>query len=121
MDRNDSLSSALMDRCKKNPKDRTELDKIAVRWQKNNPAPVVQVADLADHFDYVKKLIDVDHIGIAGDYDGIEFTIKDMEDVASFPTLLTELARRGWTVQELRKITSENFLRVFEEVEKVKQ
>jgi membrane dipeptidase len=73
---------------------------------------------MADHFDHVKRLIGVDNIGMAGDYDGISFTIKGLEDVSTYPNLLTELARRGWTEAELRKITGENFLRVFEEAEK---
>ena len=45
------------------------------------------------------------------------YTIKGLEDVSGYPKLLTELAKRGWTEKDLRKITSENFLRVFEEVE----
>ena len=43
--------------------------------------------------------------------------IPGLEDVSSFPHLLVELARRGWTEKELRKITSENFLRVFADIE----
>lgn len=86
-------------------------------WEKENPPPVVTISDIADHFDHVKRLVGVDHIGIGGDYDGILYTIKDLEDVSGYPKLLTELAKRGWTEKDLRKITSENFLRVFEEVE----
>ncbi|HRG83785.1 MAG TPA: membrane dipeptidase, partial [Chitinophagaceae bacterium] len=67
--------------------------------------------------DYVKKLIGVDYIGIGGDYDGIDYTIDGMEDVSCFPKLLTELAKRGWTAGELKKITNRNYLRVFEAVE----
>ena len=118
LDRSDSLSSALLERFKTNPTDSSQLDQIAMNWEQENPIPVVTIADFADHFDYVKKLIGVDFIGIGGDYDGIEFTIKDMEDVSSFPKLLLELAMRGWTEAELKKITSENFLRVFKEVER---
>jgi membrane dipeptidase len=88
-------------------------------WIKQNPEPAVSVSDVADHFDYIKKLIGVDYIGIGSDLgDRYEFTIKGMSDVSCFPTLLIELARRGWTEAELKKITSENFLRVFEDVEK---
>lgn len=98
------------------------FDKVKVKadmdiWEKENPRPVVTVSDIADHFDHVKDLIGVDHIGIGGDYDGIAYTIKGLEDVSGYPKLLTELAKRGWTEKELRKITGENFLRVFEEVE----
>jgi len=87
------------------------------KWEKENPEPSVTVADMADHFDHVKRIIGADYIGVAGDFDGISFTIKGLADVSAYPTLLTELARRGWTEAELRKITSENFLRTFEAVE----
>lgn len=96
---------------------REQMDKEMDRWEAANPMPVVTVANLADHFDYVKKLIGVDHIGMAGDYDGIYYTIKGLENVSTYPHLLIELARRGWSESELRKITGENFLRVFEQVE----
>lgn len=119
--RADSFYETMAAKFRKNPEDSTELDKIVLQWDKDNPPPVVTEIDLANHFDYVKKLIGVDYIGIAGDYDGIEYTIKGMEDIASYPKLLIELLRRGWTESEIKKITSENFLRVFEEVEKQKK
>lgn len=87
-------------------------------WMKNNPEPVVTVVDVADHFDYIKKLIGVDHIGIGSDLgDYYEFTTKGMTDGSCFPSLLVELAKRGWTATELKKISQENFLRVFASVE----
>lgn len=88
-------------------------------WLKQNPEPVVSVADVANHFDHIKNLIGVDYIGIGSDLgDRYDFTIKGMTDVSCFPSLLVELARRGWTETELKKIANQNFLRVFEEVEK---
>ncbi|MGV3529849.1 MAG: dipeptidase [Flavisolibacter sp.] len=101
------------------PGDTARLNRVMEKWEKENPMPTVTVADMADHFDYVKKLIGVDHIGMAGDFDGISFTIKGLEDVSTYPHLLEELAVRGWTEAELRKITGENFLRVFQQVEQV--
>ncbi|MCB0448225.1 MAG: dipeptidase, partial [Gelidibacter sp.] len=91
------------------PEDKDAMNKLMDEWEISNPQPVVTIQDLANHFDYVKNLIGVDYIGIAGDYDGIEFFIKDMEDVSTYPKLLVELARRGWTETDLKKITSENF------------
>ncbi len=88
------------------------------KWEQENLQPKVTISDIADHFDYVKSLIGVDYIGIGGDFDGIDYTITELEDVSTYPKLLVELARRGWTGKELRKITGENFLRVFNEVEK---
>ena len=116
--RNDNFFGNLFEQFQKNPNDSVELDKKATQWENDNPPPMVTVVDLANHFDYVKKLIGVDYIGIAGDYDGIDHTINGMEDISSYPKLLTELVRRGWTESEIKKITGENFLRVFEEVEK---
>jgi len=45
------------------------------------------------------------------------YLIEGMEDASTFPNLLLELANRGWTESELKKVTQENFLRVFEAVE----
>jgi membrane dipeptidase len=104
---------------KKFPDDKPLLKKVMTEWEEKNPMPVVTLSDVADHFDHVKELIGVDNIGISGDYDGMDYPISGLEDVSRFPDLLTELARRGWTEKELRKITGENFLRVFRDVEKV--
>lgn len=104
---------------KKYPEDKIKFNEILDNWEKENPKPMVFIAHMADHFDYVKNLIGVDHIGIGSDFDGILDYITGLEDVSKFPALLIELAQRGWTATELKKITGENFLRVFESVEQV--
>lgn len=105
---------------KKNyPDDKSKLTEVMSKWERENPIPEVNIKDVADHFDYIKKLIGVDYIGISGDFDGIEYTVKGLEDVSCFPNILTELARRGWTGKELQKITGKNYLRVFREVENI--
>ena len=40
-----------------------------------------------------------------------------MEDVAGYPALFTELARRGYSRSELEKIASRNMMRVLREAE----
>ena len=101
------------------PGNKQKVDSIMTKWEEANPEPLVNVSDMADHFDHVKKLVGVDCIGVAGDYDGISFTIEGLENTSTFPNLLIELAKRGWTESELKKIASGNFLRVFEQAEKV--
>jgi membrane dipeptidase len=101
----------------KYPRDKVKMDSMMDQWEATHPQPIVDVADMADHFDYVKQLIGINHIGIAGDFDGIQFTITGLENSSTYPNLLVELARRGWTAAELEKICSGNFFRVFEEVE----
>lgn len=116
MDRGDTLYYKSI---KEYPDNKAKVDSIMEKWEREDNMPEVTAKDFADHFDYVKNLIGVEHIGIAGDYDGIYYTIKGMEDVSTYPNLLIELVNRGWTEEEIRKICSENFLRVFEEIEKV--
>lgn len=102
----------------------TKDEKLADRyyedvWLKANPEPQVNVSDVADHFDHIRKVIGVDYIGIGADYyEDAEYKIKELSDASAYPKLLIELARRGWMEHELKKITNENFLRVFEEVER---
>ncbi|WP_188235968.1 dipeptidase [Sphingopyxis sp. LK2115] len=86
-------------------------------WDDANPAPKTQIAKVADHIDHLKRTIGVDHIGLGGDYDGMDSAPVGMEDVAGYPALFVELARRGYSEGELRKIASGNMLRVLKAVE----
>lgn len=86
-------------------------------WEKEQPRPRATVAQLADHVDQVVKLAGIDHVGLGGDYDGIDLTVEGMEDVAGYPVLLTELARRGYSQAALEKLTSRNMLRVLKAAE----
>lgn len=69
---------------------------------------------IADHIDHVVSLVGVDHVGIGSDFDGIEVTPDGMEDVSMMPNLFDELRARGYTDDDLSKITSGNFFRIFE-------
>jgi membrane dipeptidase len=95
---------------------RTAMDE----WLRATPEPIVTLGDVADHFDHIRKLVGADHVGIGGDFDGTGGEhIQGLEDVSTYPALLAELARRGWTDDELRKVASGNILRVLAENEKV--
>lgn len=78
-----------------------------------------ELTDVADHIDYVKGLVGADHVGLGSDFDGIPTVVRGLEDVSTFPDLLAELARRGWSEAELRKVAGENILRVMRESELV--
>lgn len=47
-------------------------------------------------------------------------TPKGLEDVSTYPLLFAELLAAGWSTDELKKLAGLNFLRVFEEVERVR-
>jgi membrane dipeptidase len=86
-------------------------------WDGANPAPKTHVARVADHIDHLKRTIGVDHIGLGGDYDGMDSAPVGMEDVSGYPALFVELAKRGYSQAELEKIASGNMLRVLKAVE----
>jgi membrane dipeptidase len=77
-----------------------------------NPRPVSTLAMVADHIDHAAKVAGHDHVGIGGDFDGIPDTPRGLEDVSTYPALFAELARRGWSDENLKKLAGENFLRV---------
>jgi membrane dipeptidase len=80
-------------------------------------APRATLADVADHIDHVREVAGIDHVGIGSDFDGISSVPVGLEDVSDFPNLFAELARRGWTETELRKLAGENLLRAWREAE----
>jgi membrane dipeptidase len=100
--------------------DTARLRVAMAEWFRANPEPIVTLKEVADHFDHIKRVIGVDYVGIGGDFDGTGGEhIQGLEDVSKYPDLLAELARRGWTDDELRKVANGNILRVLAENEKV--
>jgi membrane dipeptidase len=86
-------------------------------WRASNPAPSATLGQVADHIHYIRTVAGVDHVGIGGDFDGITEVVVGLEDVSTYPALFAELARRGWTEAELRKLAGENILRALEAAE----
>ncbi len=77
------------------------------------------IEDVADHIEHIVSIAGVDFVGIGSDFDGIESTPVGLEDVSTFPALLTELSRRGWSEEDMRKVAGENLLRAWREAETV--
>jgi len=77
---------------------------------------VPDLGDVVDHIDYVKNLIGINHVGIGGDWDGVEVLPKNIEHIGKLPALTEMLIDRGYTKKEIRKILGGNFKRVFKEV-----
>lgn len=86
-------------------------------WDAANPEPKVGVGVWADHIDHVRKIAGIDHIAIGGDYDGMPSGPVGAEDVAGYPALFIELARRGYSQADLEKIASRNTMRVLRAAE----
>ena len=74
---------------------------------------------MADHIDHVRKVAGIDHVGLGSDFDGISRVPSGLEDVSRYPDLLEELARRGYSDDDLRKVAGLNILRVLKQAEGV--
>ena len=89
-------------------------------WEAAHPAPVVTLAMVADHIEHIAKVAGVDHVGLGSDFDGVSNKLpKGLEDVSTYPALLAELMKRGWSDADIAKLAGENVLRVMTEAEKV--
>ena len=94
-------------------------EKAAVdAWIAANPMPRATLAQVADHIDHIRKVAGIEHIGIGGDFGGVDELPDGLQDVSTYPALFAELARRGYTKADLAKISQGNVLRVMRGVEK---
>ncbi|HEY3950016.1 dipeptidase [Phenylobacterium sp.] len=88
-------------------------------WDAAHPKPPVTIPMVADHIEHIAKVCGVDCVGLGSDFDGIPDTPEGLEGVDKYPALLAELARRGWSDEDLSKVAGGNLLRVLREAEAV--
>lgn len=69
------------------------------------------IARIVDHIDYIVNLAGIDHVGLGSDFDGAVMPY-DLRDSAGIYKITEELARRGYTELDIRKILGLNMLRV---------
>jgi len=102
-------------------------------------SPRVGIKEHIDQYDYLKKLVGVDHIGIGPDFvfgrginydlvnqsmsinreiisDGEWLYLKGFENISELPNVTKGLIDRGWSTGEIRKVLGENWLRVYRKV-----
>ena len=97
-----------------------EKEKYAERYMKENPLGDAGISDVVAHIDHVVQLVGIDHVGLGSDFDGVGDDLPNgLKDVSCYPNLIYELLRKGYTEKDIRKICSDNFLRVWSDVERV--
>jgi membrane dipeptidase len=89
------------------------------QWLAAHPRPLVTLAMVADHIEYVARVAGKDCVGLGSDFDGIPDTPAGLDGVDKYPALLAELARRGWSHDDLVKVSGGNLLRVMRAAEAV--
>jgi len=77
------------------------------------------VSEVADHIDHVVKLVGIDYVGFGSDFDGVGDSLPEgLKDVSCYPNLIYELLKKGYSDRDIKKICSDNFLRVWSQIEK---
>lgn len=79
--------------------------------------PTVYVSKVAEHIDHVVKLVGIDHVGLGSDFDGVGDTLPEgLKDASMYPNLIAELLKLGYSKEEIEKICSKNFFRVWDQI-----
>ena len=111
-----SVQSALR---KLSAEDSAEYEKKLERIDNLHPGdPPASVKDFVDHIDYAVKLLGIDHVGIASDFDG-GGGIADWKDASETFNVTLELVRHGYEEKQIEKLWGGNLLRVMDEVQRI--
>ena len=101
------------------PVDYVEIDRMEREWMAKIPRPPLK--SLIDHIDHIAKVAGVDHVGLGSDFDGVSgATPAGIDSAADLPKITQALLDRGYTADDIRKILGGNLMRVFREVEGVR-
>lgn len=88
-------------------------------WIAAHPLPRASLADVVAHIQHVRDVAGIDHVGLGGDFDGVDSLPDGVEGVDAYPRILAALMANGWTEADIRKLAGENALRVMRAVEAV--
>ena len=88
------------------------VEALDARW------PDATVADFVDHVDHAVDLIGIEHVGISSDFDG-GGGVLGWYDASETLNVTVELARRGYSEEDIARLWGGNLLRVWGEAEEV--
>jgi membrane dipeptidase len=93
--------------------------KYGEQYVKSHPLSEADISDVVANIDHVIELVGIDHVGLGSDFDGVGDSLpRGLKDVSCYPNLIHELLKKGYTEEDIRKICSGNFLRVWSDVER---
>jgi membrane dipeptidase len=98
-------------------RDISSRKKVRDGWAAQHPKPRATLAEVVAHAEHVREVAGIDHIGLGGDFDGVDALPAGLEDVSRYPALISELLDRSWTEADCGKITCGNLLRVMRDAE----
>ncbi|GAA0388464.1 dipeptidase [Brevundimonas terrae] len=101
------------------PGDPERVRNEMTQWTSAHPIPRATLDDVVAHIQHVRDVAGIDHIGLGGDFDGVDALPVDVEAVDAYPRILARLIQNGWSDADIRKLAGENMLRVMRRVEAV--
>ncbi len=93
------------------------LKEVRREFQARNPQPKASLQDVVEHAEHVREVAGIDHIGIGGDFDGVDRLPQGLEDVSCYPALIAALLDRGWSQPDCGKLAHGNLVRVLKDAE----
>lgn len=81
--------------------------------------PAINVNDFLDHVDYAVKLLGIDHVGLSSDFFDTSHSIAGWTDASETFNVTLGLVRRGYSEEQIKKLWSGNFMRVWRKVEQL--
>jgi membrane dipeptidase len=97
--------------------DPDEQEVYADQYVLANPLPAAEISDVVANIDHVVNLVGIEHVGLGSDFDGVWGELPtNLRDVSCYPNLINELLKTGYTEEDVKKICSENILRVWSAV-----
>ena len=101
------------------PRDLSAMQEVELAYRARVPEPRATLDDVVTHLEHVRDVAGIDHVGLGGDYDGVDVLPTGLEDVSCYPRLLAALRDRGWSDADLAKLTCRNVLRTLRDAESV--
>jgi membrane dipeptidase len=100
-------------------RDLPALQAVERQYEQEVPHPPAYLSDVVAHLEHVREVAGIEHVGLGGDYDGVDWLPEGLEDVTGYPRLVAALRERGWSDDDLAKLTCRNVLRTMRDVEEV--
>ncbi|PTM07760.1 MAG: membrane dipeptidase [Bacteroidetes bacterium] len=88
------------------------MDYLYKKYDTETAAMRPPLSMLIEHIDYIVNLVGVDYVGLGSDFDGINLTPQQLDDVTTYPLITKALVDRGYSEEHINNILGSNFLRV---------
>ena len=99
-----------------NPADVSCIEAWHRAQDKLEQVPRPGVKEVVDHIDHAVEICGIDHVGIGSDFDGILLAPDGLDNVSKMPVVFDEMKRRGYTKEEIEKVSGQNLMSVWDRI-----